>query len=66
MSLLPPALVRDLRLDRHGYHVYPQGPYFAPRAGGGHLRLPDDQVRRREEIERFSYKDAAAYERWDS
>ncbi|GAA4629594.1 NAD(P)/FAD-dependent oxidoreductase [Actinoallomurus vinaceus] len=66
VSLLPPALVRDLRLDRHGYHVYPQGPYFAPRADGGHLRLPDDPVRRREEIERFSSKDAAAYERWDS
>jgi phytoene dehydrogenase-like protein len=66
VSLLPPALVRDLRLDRHGYHVYPQGPYFAPRAGGGHLRLPDDPVRRREEIERFSSKDAEAYERWDS
>jgi phytoene dehydrogenase-like protein len=66
VSLLPPALVRDLRLDRHGYHVYPQGPYFAPRADGGHLRLPDDPVRRRREIERFSSKDAAAYERWDS
>ncbi|GAA4602812.1 NAD(P)/FAD-dependent oxidoreductase [Actinoallomurus liliacearum] len=66
VSLLPPALVRDLRLDRHGYHVYPQGPYFAPRADGGHLRLPDDPARRRAEIERFSSKDAAAYERWDS
>jgi phytoene dehydrogenase-like protein len=66
VSLLPPALVRDLGLDRHGYHVYPQGPYFAPRADGGHLRLPDDPARRREEIEKFSSKDAAAYERWDS
>jgi phytoene dehydrogenase-like protein len=66
VSLLPPALVRDLQLDRHGYHVYPQGPYFAPRADGGHLRLPEDPVRRREEIERFSSKDAAAYERWDA
>ena len=32
VSLLPPTLVRDLRLASHGYHVYPQGPYFAPRA----------------------------------
>ena len=31
VSLLPPDLVRDLRLEQHGYHVYPQGPYFAPR-----------------------------------
>src|SRR5499433_1446438 len=34
VSLLPPRLVRDLRLDRFGYHVYPQGPYFSPRADG--------------------------------
>ena len=66
VSLLPPALVRDLRLDRHGYHVYPQGPYFAPRADGGALRLPDDRARRREEIGRFSVRDAAAYERWEA
>src|SRR5215831_4448760 len=38
VSLLSPHLVRDLRLDRHGYHVYPQGPYFAPRADGRYLR----------------------------
>ena len=44
VSLLSPALVHDLRLDSHGYHVYPQGPpYFAPRADGRALRLPHDQ-----------------------
>ena len=42
VSLMPPDLVRDLRLDQQGYHVYPQGPYFAPRADGRYLRLPDD------------------------
>src|SRR5215468_4058946 len=31
VSLLSPGLVRDLGLASHGYHVYPQGPYFAPR-----------------------------------
>ena len=50
VSLLPPDLVRDLRLDQHGYHVYPQGPYFAPRRDGRYLRLPDDPARRRAEI----------------
>ena len=29
VSLLPPSLVRELGLGKHGYHVYPQGPYFA-------------------------------------
>ena len=33
VSLLPPTLVSDLQLARHGYHVYPQGPHFAPRRG---------------------------------
>jgi phytoene dehydrogenase-like protein len=42
VSLLPADLVSDLRLDRYGYHVYPQGPYFAPRADGRYLRLPAD------------------------
>src|SRR5215472_4763378 len=39
VSLLPADLVSDLGLERHGFHVYPQGPYFAPRADGRYLRL---------------------------
>src|SRR3954462_15016462 len=46
VSLLPADMVRDLRLAEHGYHVYPQGPYFAPRRHGGYLALPDDPARR--------------------
>ncbi|MEO6822579.1 MAG: NAD(P)/FAD-dependent oxidoreductase [Candidatus Nanopelagicales bacterium] len=65
VSLLPPALVRDLDLVHHGYHVYPQGPYFAPRADGRYLQLPDDKVARRAQIAKFSDKDADAMERWD-
>ena len=61
VSLLSPGLVRDLRLARHGYHVYPQGPYFAPRADGRALRLPHDPAARRREIAAFSADDAAAY-----
>ena len=61
VSLLPPDLVRDLRLDQHGYHVYPQGPYFAPRRDGRYLRLPDDPSLRHAEIAKFSAPDADAY-----
>ncbi len=61
VSLLPPDLVRDLRLDQHGYHVYPQGPYFAPRADGRYLRLPEDPAQRHAEIAKFSAADADAY-----
>jgi phytoene dehydrogenase-like protein len=66
VSLLPPALVRDLRLASHGYHVFPQGPYFAPRADGRYLALPDDPAARRAEISKFSPADAAAYERFQA
>ena len=61
VSLLPPDLVRDLRLNQHGYHVYPQGPYFAPRADGRYLRLPEDPAQRYAEIAKFSAADADAY-----
>ena len=54
VSLLPPALVSDLQLARHGYHVFPQGPYFAPRADGRYLRLPHDPAQRHAEIAKFS------------
>src|SRR5260370_30482421 len=65
VSLLPPDLVRELRLDRHGYHVYPQGPYFAPRADGRYLRLPAEKAQRHQEIAKFSAADADAYPRYE-
>ncbi len=66
VSLLPPSLVRDLDLVRHGYHVYPQGPYFAPHADGRYLLLPTDRRRRHEQIAKFSASDADAIDRWDA
>jgi len=66
VSLLPQDLVRDLRLAEHGYHVYPQGPYFAPRADGRYLRLPNEPGRRHAEIAKFSVQDAAAYSRYEA
>jgi phytoene dehydrogenase-like protein len=65
VSLLPPSIVRDLDLARHGYHVYPQGPYFAPHADGRYLALPSDPGARREIVSAFSDKDAAALEAWE-
>jgi len=66
VSLLPPALVRDLDLASHGYEVYPQGPYFVAYPDGRYLQLPDDPARRRGEISKFSAADADAMERWDA
>src|SRR3954451_18596770 len=65
VSLLPPALVQDLRLDRYGYQGFPPGPYFAPRRDGQYLRLPSDPRLRHEQISKFSSKDAEAIENWD-
>ena len=66
VSLLPPSLLRDLDLARHGYHVYPQGPYFVPYPDGRSLQLPADRARRRGEIEKFSRRDADAVDQWDA
>ena len=66
VSLLPPDLVRDLRLEQHGYHVYPQGPYFAPRVDGRCLRLPDDPAARHAEIAKYSAADADAYDGYEA
>jgi phytoene dehydrogenase-like protein len=65
VSLLPQDLVRDLQLVRHGYHVFPQGPYFAPRADGRYLALPSDPAQRYAQISKFSVGDAASYDRYD-
>jgi phytoene dehydrogenase-like protein len=66
VSLLPPRLVSDLNLERHGYHVFPQGPYFAPRAEGGYLQLPDDRSTRYEKVAEVSKSDAEAMRRYDA
>jgi len=66
VSLLPPTVVRDLQLERHGYKVYPQGPYFVPYPDGQYLQLPHDSKRRFDEIAKFSKADALAMERWES
>jgi phytoene dehydrogenase-like protein len=66
VSLLPADLVSDLQLARHGYHVFPQGPYFAPRADGSYLRLPDDPAAREKELAKFSAADAAAYPAYEA
>ena len=66
VSLLPAGLVRDLNLEHHGYHVYPQAPYFAPRVDGRSLRLPADPAARHAEIARFSRADADAYGEYEA
>ncbi|HRI51898.1 MAG TPA: FAD-dependent oxidoreductase, partial [Pseudomonadota bacterium] len=66
VSLMPPTVVRELELERHGYKVYPQHGYFVAYPDGRYLQLPSDGKRRRQQICKFSAKDADAMERWDA
>lgn len=65
VSLLPPTVVKDLDLEKHGYQVFPQHGYFAPAADGSALQIFSDRKRRHAELARFSPHDADAMERWD-
>jgi phytoene dehydrogenase-like protein len=67
MSLLPPTIMNDLALERHGYKVYPMGPYYQAFPEGGSIKiLADDAKRNYDEISKWSKKDADAMIAWDS
>ncbi len=67
MSLLPPTIIKDLALDRHGYKIYPMGPYYQAFPEGGSIKLyADDARRNHEEVSKWSKKDADAMPRWDA
>ena len=65
MSLMPPSIIRDLELERHGYRLFPMGPYYQAWPDGRSLTIWDDDARRNhEQIARFSKRDAEAMPRW--
>ena len=67
MSLLPPTIIKDLDLDRHGYKIFPMGPYYQAFPEGGSIKLyADDAQRNHDEVSRWSKKDADAMPRWDA
>jgi len=67
MSLMPPSILRDLNLERHGYKVHPMGPYYQAWPDGRSLKLYADDARRNfEEVSKFSTKDAEAMPKWDA
>src|SRR6516164_9643716 len=64
MSLLPPTIASDLQLAKHGYKIFPMGPYYQAFPEGGSLTLyEEDSQRNYDEIARSSKKDADAYPR---
>jgi phytoene dehydrogenase-like protein len=67
MSLLPPTIVRDLDLVRHGYKVFPMGPYYQAFPEGGSIKIfADDAKRNYDEIAKWSKHDAEAMPEWDA
>src|ERR1700761_2017416 len=67
MSLLPPTILNDLKLERHGYKVFPMGPYYQAFPEGGSLTLYEEESQRAyDEIAKWSKKDADAYPRWNA
>jgi phytoene dehydrogenase-like protein len=65
-SLFRPEVARDLELKRRGLVVYPQDPpYFQPYPDGRYLMIWNDAAKTREEIRKFSTRDAEAYEEYE-
>ena len=67
MSLLPPTIINDLELNRHGYKIFPMGPYYQAFPEGGSIKLyADDAKRNHESVSAWSKKDADAMPKWDA
>jgi phytoene dehydrogenase-like protein len=65
-SLLQEKVIRDLELERFGYHVYPKDPaFFSPFPDGRYLLMWSDTKKTCEEIAKFSTHDADAYPRYE-
>ncbi|HEY9288257.1 MAG TPA: NAD(P)/FAD-dependent oxidoreductase [Candidatus Dormibacteraeota bacterium] len=62
LSLMPPEVISELELRRHGLTLYPlAADYYVPFPDGSHLLLTKDAQQARAAIARFSSKDAQAW-----
>jgi phytoene dehydrogenase-like protein len=67
MSLMPNTIINDLSLKRHGYKVFPMGPYYQAWPDGTSIKLfADDAKANYETISRISKKDAETLPKWDA
>ncbi len=67
LSLLRREVVNDLNLKKHGLVVYPQDPpYFQPYPDGRHLMIFNDYAKTREQIAKFSKRDAEVFEEYEA
>ncbi len=67
MSLMPPTIIRELNLKRHGYDVTPFGPYYQAFPDGRAITVyADDAKKSYESIAQFSKKDADILPKWEA
>lgn len=67
LSLLRERIIKDMELERHGLKVYTKEPgLFLPLPNKKHLFIWNDLKKTKEEISKFSKRDALAYERWNN
>ncbi|MGH2681222.1 MAG: phytoene desaturase family protein, partial [Actinomycetota bacterium] len=67
MSLMPPTIIDELQLKRHGYDVTPFGPYFQAFPDGRSITVYADEADRSyDSIAQFSKKDADALPEWEA
>src|SRR5215211_1334237 len=65
MSLMPRRVIDELRLEHHGYKVYPMGPSYYAFPDGRSLTMTGVDAREDyEALARFSRQDADAYGEW--
>ena len=61
VSLFRPQIIRDLNLPKHGYEIIPLENSFSPQPDGPGLCRWVEEAKSREEIARFSRRDAETY-----
>lgn len=67
LSLMPPEVLHELELRRHGLVLYPlAADYYVPFPDGSHLLLTKDPAQAFAAIARFSRKDAEAWPRFSA
>src|SRR5262245_38800105 len=67
MAVMPPSIIRELELERHGYRVAPVWGATHPLPDGSAIQLfNDDPQRTYDSIARFSKRDAERYPEWQA
>ncbi len=67
MSLMPPTIIRELQLEKHGYNVVPFGPYYQAFPDGRSIKVyADDAAKSYESISQFSKRDAETMPKWEA